>query len=79
MKISVMVSGKTVVEVRKRIPCTPPAVGFMSVADGHEEITYDVAADSDLLELMAKRAARNTRGHSVDGPLSVRVTGRRKL
>lgn len=73
-----VIKGKTVAEVRKQIPCTN-GVGFTHVPDGKEEITYEVTADVVMLEQMARKAARNTRRESIDGPIKVRVTSRRKL
>lgn len=53
--------------------------GYTSVPDGQEEFFYSVTVDWAGLEAMAHKAARSKGGKSADGPIAVRITGRRKL
>lgn len=53
--------------------------GYTSVSDGQEEFSYSVTLDWPALEAMAHKAARSKGGKSTDGPIAVRITGRRKL
>jgi hypothetical protein len=64
--------------VGKRVPATPPGEGFTTHADGWERIYTEVALDTEVLHAMARRAAGNARGVSVDGPLKVRVIKRER-
>ncbi len=66
------------VEKRKRVPATT-GVGFTHIADGEEDVTYEVTLDLDAVRWMAIKAARSRGQRSTDGPLSVRVTARRPL
>lgn len=52
---------------------------YTRVDDGTEEIIYCTEINLSALETLAQRAARNKSGKAVDGPLTVYVTGRRRI
>lgn len=63
----------------KKVPVTPPGIGFMWEPDGQEEVFYTVEIDFKAVELMARRAATSKGQRAVDGPLVVTVERRKKL
>lgn len=70
-------------ELRKRVPLPRDPVGkvsgFTTVADGQEEVTFDVYLSEAGLRQLAERAAHNQRSRAIDGPLLIVVTGRRRI
>lgn len=78
---AVIYSGrKTTRQLRKtRMIKDEHSVGFSSDPDGQEEVTYDVLIDLPAMSAMARKAAANKSGKATDGPLIVKVTGRRRL
>lgn len=63
---------------QKRIPATT-GIGFTSVADGFEDVAYEVMLDLVGVRRLAEKAARNKSGKSKMGPLQVRVMSRRPV
>lgn len=53
--------------------------GFTTVADGKEDVIYEVTIDHAALAQMARKAASNKNWKSVDGPVQVRVLATKKL
>ena len=66
------------VEDRKRVPAER-GIGFTHVADGHSDVLYVVEISEEGLREIARKAAKNRNGMSVDGPLRVRVLKREKV
>jgi len=55
------------------------ATGFTTVADGLEQIEYEVYLDGDELNGMARKAARSKGRQSVDGPIKVVVISKKRI
>lgn len=52
------------------------ATGFRQVEIGQQTLIFECDLDLRSLNAMAKQAAANKSGKSVDGPLTVRITNR---
>ena len=63
----------------RRTEKTGDSLGWRTVSDGLEKIVYEVEADFELVQGMARRAAANKSGECRDGALRVRVVSRRRV
>lgn len=71
-------------EIRKQVPVEitleqGTATGTSSVADGYEEVLFNVQLDMEEVHCMARRAAKSKGQKSTDGPVRVIVTSRKRV
>jgi len=62
-----------------RREATEDGRGSRLVSEGREEFFYSVEVETDLLGILAVRAAGNKGGEARDGALRVKVISRRRL
>ena len=63
--------------LRKQVQCSN-GVGFITVEDGVEDVTFEALLNLDEVGLQAIDALRNRQGVSVRGGLVVRVLSRKR-